>query len=272
MRTRLWVASVLVLGGMSGAVRPVAAQEKMLLYAHRGGAYEFEENTMEGFRSSYENGLRGFETDVRMTRDGALVILHDDTLDRTHNGTGPVEHRTAAELRAITTRKKGQPFLFLDELLAYFSDKPGIYLEVELKTRNTELYPDSRLEEYCRKVHDALRARRPRGSSYVLTSFDERPLRIVRRLDADAELMLISGGPCTPELIEQARDLGVQRIACRMDKTSRAAVRAAQKAGLRVNGWPGHTLQDYHLAVGLGVDAFCSDIPVAIHTWRARNQ
>lgn len=272
MRPRLWIAFVLALGGISGGAGSVAAQEKMLLYAHRGGAYEFEENTMEAFRNSYEKGLRGFETDVRMTRDGALVILHDDKIDRTYNGTGPVEHMTAAELRAITTKKNGQPFLFLDELLAYFSDKPGIYLEVEMKTGNKKLYPDARLEEYCRKVHEAIQARRPKGSSYVLTSFDERPLRIVKGLDPNADLLLITGGPCTPEFIEQARKLGVKRIGCRMEGTSRAAVREAQKAGLVVNGWPGHTLQDYHLAVGLGVDAFCTDIPVAIQTWRARNE
>ncbi len=57
-----------------------------------------------------------------------------------------------------------------------------------------------------------------------------------------------------------------------MEGTSRAAVREAQKAGLLVNGWPGHSLQDYHLAVGLGVDAICSDIPVAIQSWKAKTK
>lgn len=67
-----------------------------------------------------------------------------------------------------------------------------------------------------------------------------------------------------------AQALGVKRIGCTMDGTSRAAVREPQKAGLRVTGWPGHSLQDYYLAVGLGVDAFCTDIPVAISTWKAQ--
>lgn len=263
---------VLVAGGMSGAVGRAVAQEKGLLYAHRGGAYEFEENTMEGFRGCYEKGLRGFETDVRMTKDGELVILHDDQLDRTHNATGAVEHKTAAELRAITTKKEGQRLLFLDELLTYFADKPGLYLELEMKTSNKELYPDARLEEYCRKLHDAVQARQPKGSFYVFTSFDERPLKIVKGLDKNADLLLITGGPCSPEFIKQAKKLGVKRIGCRMEGTSRAAVREAQKAGLLVNGWPGHSLQDYHLAVGLGVDAICSDIPVAIQTWKTKNE
>src|SRR5690625_3089915 len=127
MKTIVAVA-LIVVGGISATGHAVA-QEKGLLYAHRGGAFEFEENTMEAFRGSYEKGLRGFETDIRMTKDGELVVLHDDSLDRTHHATGPVEHKTAAELRDVST-KKGQPFLFLDELLAYFADKPCIYLEL----------------------------------------------------------------------------------------------------------------------------------------------
>ncbi|MEN6498053.1 MAG: glycerophosphodiester phosphodiesterase family protein [Thermoguttaceae bacterium] len=272
MRTRLWIGFILVAGSVVGAAGSVAAQEKGLVFAHRGGSQEFEENTMEAFRGSYEKGLRGFETDVRMTKDGELVILHDDSLQRTYNATGPVEQKTAAELRTVTSKKNGQRFLFLEELLAYFADKPGVYLELEMKTSKKELYPDARLEEYCRKLHDTVLPRQPKGSFYVFTSFDERPLRIMKRLDASADLMLISGGPCCPEIVKRAQDLGVKRIGCRMEETSRAAVRQAQKAGLRVTGWPGQSLQDYHLAVGLGVDAICTDIPVAIQTWKAKTK
>jgi glycerophosphoryl diester phosphodiesterase len=260
-------AQVLALLGTFAAVSGAAAEEKGLLYAHRGGSHEFEENTMEAFRGSYEKGLRGFETDVRMTRDGELVILHDDSLDRTHDATGPVENKTAAELREVMTKKTGQKFLFLSELLDYLADKPGVYLELEMKTSDKSLYPDERLETYCRKLHEAALAKRSEGSDYVFTSFDERPLKIVKRLDPNADLLLITGGPCTPEFVKHAQELGVGRIGCRMEETSRAAVRQAQKAGLKVNGWPGHTLQDYHLAVGLGVDGICTDIPVAVQDW-----
>ncbi len=271
MRSCWWVVLVVVAGWIAGAeVAPAGAQEKGLLYAHRGGAFEFEENTMEGFENCYQAGLRGFETDVRMTKDGHLVLLHDDSLDRTHHATGPVEHKTAAELRSVTTKKSGQKFLFLDELLTYLEDKPGVYLELEMKTSNKDLYPDERLDEYCRKLYDAAKAKAPAGSFYVFTSFDQRPLKIMKSIDPQADLLLITGGPCTDEFIQQALKLGVGRVGCRMEGTSREAVRTAQKAGLWVNGWPGHTLQDYHLAVGLGVDAICTDIPIAIQTWKSK--
>src|SRR5690606_22096184 len=97
-----------------GALAPAgAAPSSPFHFAHRGGLREFEENTMFAFKSSYENGLRGYELDVRMTKDGELVVLHDDKLDRTHDGTGSVEHFNAEELRGIKSKNQHEPLLFL---------------------------------------------------------------------------------------------------------------------------------------------------------------
>lgn len=259
------VAAVLLVVGVA------QAQEKGLVFAHRGGAREFDENTLAAFKGSYEKGLRGFETDVRMTKDGVLVILHDDTVQRTYDGAGRVEEMTSEEVRRLKSKKTNQPILFLDELLAYFADKPGVYLEFEMKTSDPKAYPDVRLEEYCRKLHDAVMAKHPQGSIYVFTSFDKRPLSVIKRYHPDADLMLISGDPVSDAIVQQAKELGIKRIGCRIDGTSRAAVRAAQKAGMKVTGWPGTSLDDYLLGLGLGLDAICTDIPVAIHTWKTEN-
>ncbi len=246
-----------------------AQHEKPLILAHRGGAYEYEENTMEGFRACYDRGLRGFETDVRMTKDGILVILHDDTLNRTHNATGSVEHMTAAELKEVTT-KKGQKMLFLDELLHYLADKPGMYVELEMKTSNKELYPDARIEEYCRKLYDAAQAKKPATSQYLFTSFDERPLVAIRALDAKTPMAIIASKPLTEEFIQRAERLEATHIACQLKGTSRAAVEEAHKKGYFVNCWPGRAVEDYYLAIGLGIDVHCTDIPVAIQSTKEK--
>lgn len=247
-----------------------SGQEKGLVFAHRGGAKEFDENTLAAFRGSYEKGLRGFETDVRMTRDGELAILHDEKMERSYAGTGSVEAATAAELRPIKTKKTGQPFLFLSDLLTYFSDKPGVYLEFEMKTGNTSLYSEARLETYCKKLHDTVMAQRPQGSFYVFTSFDQRPLKIMKRLDSQADILLITGGACSNAFVQAALKLGAKRVGCRVDLTTREQVRAAQKAGLRVSCWPGHTVEDYELGLALGADALCTDIPVKVMEWKSR--
>lgn len=267
MFCRLLILGILLCSTLAGASRATADEpsgsKTPLILAHRGGAYEYEENTMEGFRACYERGIRGFETDIRMTRDGVLVILHDDSLDRTHIGTGPVEEKTADELRAITT-KKGQKFLLLDELLDYFADKPHVYIELEMKTSNKTLYPDERIAEYCKKLHEQATARKADGSTYLFTSFDHRPIKAIRALDEKAPISIIAGKPLSAEFIELAKSLKATHIACQLNGTSRAMVEEAHKQGLKVNCWPGRAAQDFFLAIGLGVDVHCTDIPIAI--------
>jgi len=236
-------------------------------FAHRGGAYEFEENTLSAFKGSYEKGVRGSETDIRMTKDGELVILHDDSLDRTHNGKGPVEHLTGEQAKVITSKKQGEPLLFLADILKYYADKPGMYVEFEMKTSNKELYPDERIAEYAKKVHAMISAKVPEGSTYVFTSFDPRPLKAVKTIDPNAEIMFIKGGPLTDEVLAAAKEIGAKRVACKMEGTTRVAVKDAQKQGFIVTGWPGRTLQDYFLGLGLGVDAICTDIPVQVQEY-----
>lgn len=272
MRLRSFCNASLAFFFLAAGLAGASAKEPGLLFAHRGGAHEFEENTLDAFQGSYEKGLRGFETDVRMTSDGAFVLLHDDSLERTCNATGPVEEKTAAELRDVRS-KGGRPLLFLDDLLRYFADKPGVYLELEMKTRNAELYSDERLAQYCSKLLKQVQVAQPKGSTYVLTSFDERPLRIIHELAPEANLLyIVNSGTCTPGDVKHAQSLGAQRIGVRIDKVTRSDVVAAQKAGMLVNCWPGQSLQDYHLAVGLGVDAICCDIPVAVQTWKEEHE
>ncbi|WP_237607412.1 glycerophosphodiester phosphodiesterase [Roseimaritima sediminicola] len=234
-----------------------------LILAHRGGAHEFEENTMEGFEACYERGIRAFETDVRMTKDGVLVLLHDDTLDRTHNASGPVEEKTAEELKNVQT-KNGQAFLFLEDFLQYLQDKPGVYVELEMKTSNKNLYPKERIGEYCDNLYALAKQYKPAGSDYLFTSFDERPLVEMRKRDADWPTAIIAGKPLSQAFIERAQRLQTTHIACRISGTSREMVQEAQQRGFKVNGWPGHKVEDYYLAIGLGLDVACTDIPTVI--------
>jgi glycerophosphoryl diester phosphodiesterase len=244
-----------------------AEEKKPFHFAHRGGAHEFEENTLFAFKSSCERGIKGFELDVRLTKDGELVVLHDDSLNRTHHGSGPVEHLNSEEARKITSKKQNEPLLFLDTLLAYLKDKPGLYVEFEMKTSNKELYPDSRIEEYATKLHHKVTAFVPQGSTYIFTSFDQRPLIAIKKIDPKADIMLIKGGPLTAEVMEAAKAIGSRRIGAKMEGTTRLAVKEAQKQGFIITGWPGHDLNDYFLGLGLGVDAICSDVPVLMQEY-----
>ena len=256
MKTFLMISTVAIAMTMNAADAP-------RLLAHRGGAHEHDENTMGAFKACYEKGIRGFESDFRMTKDNRIVILHDDTLEHTTDGTGHVEHLTADEVRKIRTKKSGEPLPFIEDYMAFFKDKPDVFAELEMKTGNAKLYSDERLEIYCRALHEAAQALPP--GTYCFTSFDHRTLRTMKRLFPDAPTGLIVGGALDDKQIEFARELKVQQIAPVMDRTTRKAVRDAQKAGFKLTGWPTVSEADYALGVAMGYDNLTSDIPVKLH-------
>lgn len=251
----MWAASF--------AAVSVHAQDAGLLSAHRGGRGEYDENTMAAFRASYEAGLRGFETDVHFTSDRDMVIIHDSTLATTTTSSGIVENMTAAQLALVRT-KQGNPLPFLRDLLDYFADKP-IYIELEMKTSDTSLYPVSALTNYCQKLYTDSAARLTNHALVVYSSFDTRALQIMKGLYPAARTQYIGGG-CTTTLVNTALALGASQVACVITDSTRTSVQAAQTAGLTVVGYPVYTLKDYLLAIGLGCDVICTDIPVALTT------
>ena len=77
------------------------ASTRPLIFAHRGGCALGPENTVKAFDRGIATGADGLELDVHLSADGVVVVHHDDTLDRTTNGTGPIAARTAAELSRV---------------------------------------------------------------------------------------------------------------------------------------------------------------------------
>ncbi|MDP1570426.1 MAG: glycerophosphodiester phosphodiesterase [Vicinamibacterales bacterium] len=80
---------------------PVFRTSRPLVFAHRGGAGLAPENTLAAFARGLAAGADGFECDVHLSADGVPVVIHDPTLDRTTDATGPVAGRTAAELARV---------------------------------------------------------------------------------------------------------------------------------------------------------------------------
>lgn len=240
--------------------------QEVRVFAHRGGRMELDENTMVAFERSYEAGYRGFETDVRMTKDGELVIMHDNSLERTTNGKGEVEELTRADIEQLRT-KQGNEILFLDELLDFLEDKPSLYVEFEMKTHPASSYPEERLAEYCDKLYRQVMAKRPADALYLFTSSDYRGLRYLQSHYPDAELLLITPKPCNQETIDLCKAFGIKRLGATMDGTSRESVRKAHEAGIIVSLWPGQSVEDFMLGVYLGCDFMCTDVPLRIKQW-----
>lgn len=248
----------------------LAQTQQVRVFSHRGGRMEHDENTMEAFKASHKAGYTGYETDIRITKDGELIVTHDSKLDRTTNGTGAVEEKTLAELRRLDT-KKGNKMLTLDELMDFLKDKPGLYVEFEMKTNPSELYPEEKLPEYVDKLYKKVMAKKPGDAEFIFTSSDTRSLRCMQQRHPDADLLLITSDPVSKATINLCKGLGIKRLGSKMEGTSREAVKLAHKQGLTVSLWPGQSIEDFMLGVYLGADYLCTDIPIRQKEWAEKN-
>lgn len=119
--------------------------------AHRGSRTRAPENTMASFRAALEDGAKIFELDVSETSDLRSVVHHDDTLDRTTNGTGKVSDHTFEEVRSLDAGSwfdpqfAGEKVPSLEEVLGWAKDK--IHVDVEIKKHTaTPEYADRLLD------------------------------------------------------------------------------------------------------------------------------
>src|SRR5262245_27960739 len=100
--------------------------------AHRGAPEAAPENTLAAFDAGAALGVDYIETDVQRTADGVLVLLHDDDLDRTTTGNGPVARATAEEVLALDAgswfgpKFSGERIITVDDFLAWVEDREGL--------------------------------------------------------------------------------------------------------------------------------------------------
>lgn len=133
------------------------SKDNIWVAAHRGWRTKYPENTMEAIKAAVELGVDQVETDIRVTKDGELVLIHDDTVDRTTNGTGKVNEYTLEELQKLDAGSFLAP-KFKDckiptfiEFMEYVKQFPALTLDLELKERPDNTDPEIAYE-VCDRV------------------------------------------------------------------------------------------------------------------------
>jgi glycerophosphoryl diester phosphodiesterase len=151
--------------------------------AHRGGAKYAPENTLAAFQMASDQEVGWLELDVQMSKDGVLVVLHDDTVERTTNGSGVVRELTLEQLRSLDAGH-GEKVPTFAEVVALAKSR-GVKLLPEIKF--AQLYPG--LEE---KVLDILEQANYLDQS-VIQSFEADALEQLHRLEPRANLCALYG-------------------------------------------------------------------------------
>ena len=228
-----------------------------LILAHRGAAGERPENTLAAFRRALEVGADGIEFDVQLTKDGELVVIHDERLDRTTNGTGWVKDHTLAALQALDAGRwfsqayREERIPLLAEVLALAA--PACVINVELKNSRVP-YPG--IES---KVIEALKGVDALGKT-IVSSFNHDSLQRVKAIDPSARIGYLYQVPWRSP-IARALQLGAEGIHPPRLAVSRRLVLRAHRAGLAVRAWTVNRPKHLQQMMALGVDAIMTDHP-----------
>ncbi len=219
-------------------------ENKTLIWAHRGASAYAPENTLAAFRLAEEMGADGVELDVQRTKDGELVVIHDEKIDRVSEGHGYVKDMTLSELRRFHYNRAHAEFAetypqaeipTLREV--YTLLKPGkLSINVELKTG----------------MEDRV----------LYSSFGHRNLCRLKELDPDAQLgLLYSDAPIRVRHYAR-KEVGVDALhpaiyhLLEEDYTEKA-----HKKGLKVHVWTVNEKDEIALCLAQGVDAIITNKP-----------
>ena len=229
-----------------------------LLLGHRGALARAPENTFAALRRSIEDGAAGFEFDVRMTRDGEAVLLHDESVDRTTDGTGPVAQLTAADVAQLDAGRyfddafAGERVPRLDDVLDEFLGH--VFLAMEMK----ETLSDAVLA----RIGDRLRRQREAG--FVAASFQREALEKARdRLPAAPRALILRRDQPLPAE-ELARTLGLWGVFARTESVDERFVVDCRRAGLNVYAYVVSDPETSARFSKIGVGGLISDDPGAL--------
>ena len=191
-----------------------------------------------------EIGVDAVEFDVRRAGSGELVVIHDDKVDRTTNGSGAVNALSLSEIRRLTTEKGGK-IPTLEEALDYLDNKVRILVELKETGLEEGLLALIRKKNLARNV--------------IIISFLEEALRKIRSMEGNIETGLIYVQHENP--IEAALDLGASYILPLYRFTNSELVRKAHDNGLKVIVWTINSREVASRFAKKGVDGITSDKP-----------
>lgn len=231
------------------------------IVSHRGGALLWPENSRIAFENTAALPVEQVEFDVHFSRDRALAVIHDATLDRTTDGTGPVADKDWAALSKLILRGTGgQRMLLLDEVIAIFHPTPiGLRLEIKPDAQR-RLYPG--LPE---QIVDVL-AGHGMLERTVITSFQVDSIsRAISHGRPKETIWLVTPDVQADIGLAAACDLAVQRhvslLGVRSTTLDETAVATVRKAGLGVSAWACNDATTIARILALGVDSMTTDRP-----------
>lgn len=208
------------------------------------------ENTLRSFVAAQQAGLDVIELDLHLSKDGALVVMHDTDVDRTTDGTGPIAEKTLAELRALDAGR-GEHVPVFEEVL----DAVRTPLQAEIK----DVQAARALAEVMLK--------RDLVARVEVSSFYDEAVAEIARLVPGVRTALI-GSRFGTDIVDRAIEAGAATVCLNIRRLTLEIVERARKADLRIIGWVVNTQDHLRLVRALQLDGATTDYPEIKRTAR----
>ncbi len=235
---------------------------KLQIVGHRGAAGLAPENTIPAFEEAKKYHVDYIEFDVRETRDGHLILMHDEDVSRTTNGRGSVRDMDLAQIKQLDAgswfshRYRNTRVPTLAEALEVLRSD-GIGIIIELKDRNIEKKTLVVVEE-----SDLL-------DRVIIASFAMNDLINTRRINDTVQLAIISP-QYNQRILEQMERLGIGMLALEKDAVDRYIIRRCREEGILLDVGTVNDIREAERLIGMGVDIICTDYPDRIYVLRKR--
>ncbi|MFE2557037.1 glycerophosphodiester phosphodiesterase [Streptomyces sp. NPDC059352] len=241
-----------------------SAGEPLTVIAHRGASSAAPENTLVSDEVARRGGVRWIETDVQPSKDGVPYILHDTTVDRTTDGTGPIRSLTSTQLNALDAGSWFAPAyagVRVPTLATQLADlrERGGSLFLEIKGRHSH----AEVARIVQEIRD-----RSMTDRVFVQSFDIPSLRYVRELAPELPLGLLRGVlDADPVALAEELDLTAYNVSDSALSTRPRLVHDLHAAGVAVNVWTVDTPARWKALDGLGVDGIITNRPAELTGW-----
>jgi len=235
----------------------------MLILGHRGEPRLAPENTLASFalvRDDLSRGVGGAECDVQMTKDGELVVIHDETVDRTTDGTGWVKDLALQQIRRLNAASRfrcsggRETIPTMSEVLGLFDGTDAV-LNIELKNSKV---PYEGMEERLLRLVDQYHV------TVMFSSFNHHSMGLVRTLDPSAWTgLLYNPWLRAPDVVAAAREQRARAVHPFYLNATRSLVQQLHAAGVAVAPWTVDTGAAVRRDAELGVDTIITNNPRA---------
>ncbi len=224
--------------------------KKQLNFAHRGAKAYFPENTLLAFQKAIDFGAEGIELDVHLSKDGEIVVIHDETIDRTTNGLGAVIQFSVQELKSFDI-EENQKIPTLTEVLDLVNRK--CLVNIELKSYETSAKIVVLIENYVIK-------NKWEYSDFIVSSFDWNALKTVNLLNPSIQIGVLTATDLDLA-ISFALSINATSIHPYFHLLTQENCNFIMQKKLLNFAWTVNEIEDINKILAFGVDGIISDFP-----------